>query len=444
MRTARERRRTLLAAAYRHQARLALVLAVGLVAGCGKKDGAAVPGQTENTFQEIQAQILAPSCAFASCHGGPAPAVDLDLVSGDVCAHLREAASCVVAGRRLVVPGSSDGSFFVQKLTGHDLSAPDGSCGVATNRRMPYGGAALSDDKIQMVRSWIDDGAVCPSDLDDSESPDETMEAAVAVSHLMVMDKDLLVGERTRMRVMLVDPAPPRGQLVTLEIPDRDALASPSAVLVPAGSRDAEAELVAKRPVAPTLIRATAGGRSAEATVTVKGLALVEIFGRPSTGMPDRLQWVKIRNVGRAPIDMTGYVVAAGRARWGDTVFKLSGIVASGACAVVGGPDTGPINSDPDLVVAADFAPDMPTDLGPGLGNAGFGLFAAAAIGSDGQATTLPLDAVAIGAGTTSSRLLSPEGVPLEVSLTEPAQGASAALTPAGWRAQPPAPHACP
>lgn len=435
----------LLAAALRRsEAWVALPLAVVLLGGCGKKASVVIPGQTENTFEAIQAHILTPSCGFASCHGSAAPAVDLDLVAGDVCAQLREAESCVAAGRRMVVPGSSGDSFFLQKLTGHDLGAPDGSCGVATNRRMPYGGEALSDDKIRMVRAWIDDGALCPGDLGGTEPPDEPMDTAVAVSQLMVMDQRLLVGERTRVRVMLEAAAPAGGQLVALDIADREALGAPAAVLVPEGGREAEAEVVAKRPVAPTTLRATAGGRSAEATLTVKGLALVEIFGRPSSGLPDRLQWVKLRNVGRAPIDMTGYVVAAGRARWGDTVFKLSGVVAPGACAVVGGPETGPPNADPTLTVAADFAPDMPTDLGPGLGNAGFGLFAASAIGADGQAATLPLDAVAIGAGSTSSRLLSPEGAPLEVSLTEPAQGASAALTAGGWRAQPPTPHACP
>jgi hypothetical protein len=52
-------------------------------------------------------------------------------------------------GMALVVPGKPETSLFLQKLS---ASPPCGD-------RMPVGGRMLSDVQLEMIRSWIVDGA---------------------------------------------------------------------------------------------------------------------------------------------------------------------------------------------------------------------------------------------------------------------------------------------
>lgn len=95
-----------------------------------------------------------------SCHGAAALG-GLDL-SGDAHAALVGVAAATDPSLTLVVAGDADASFLIRKLTG-DLQAGEG--GV-----MPPG-AGLDADSIDVVRTWVADGAsdVCDGPIDSSE-----------------------------------------------------------------------------------------------------------------------------------------------------------------------------------------------------------------------------------------------------------------------------------
>jgi len=111
-------------------------------------------------FSDIYAQIfpaMTPAkCNF--CHSQPASQVsngklhtgaegDIESAYAALVGQTSSSKDC--SGKALVVPGKPEESLFYTKLT---ASPP---CGA----RMPFGGGALPDTQIEMVRSWIAAGA---------------------------------------------------------------------------------------------------------------------------------------------------------------------------------------------------------------------------------------------------------------------------------------------
>jgi hypothetical protein len=99
-------------------------------------------------FSTVYEEVLSPSCAFSSCHGGGAGGLDLsteDLAYDS----LVDVESEVAAGWIRVVPGSADDSYVVAKMEGADEISGD---------TMPPG-SVLDLDITERVRDWIDRGA---------------------------------------------------------------------------------------------------------------------------------------------------------------------------------------------------------------------------------------------------------------------------------------------
>ncbi len=124
------------------------------VAGAVASDDAGVPA----TFTEIYAEFFPATtnarCNF--CHSMPSSnssngmlSVGMDRESAYQALVGPISTSKKCAGKALVVPNDPDRSLFFQKLA----STPP--CGG----RMPVGGMKLSEGQLQMVRSWIEDGA---------------------------------------------------------------------------------------------------------------------------------------------------------------------------------------------------------------------------------------------------------------------------------------------
>jgi hypothetical protein len=111
-----------------------------------------------STFTEIY-ELLFPRMTNAHCdmcHGLP----PYDLSNGNLATGMDKAStysalvnkastSSMCKGKVLVEPGHPESSLLLEKLL------PNPSCGF----RMPNGGAALSDNQVEMVRSWIKAGA---------------------------------------------------------------------------------------------------------------------------------------------------------------------------------------------------------------------------------------------------------------------------------------------
>lgn len=116
-----------------------LVIAVLALAACGP------PAK----LSEVESQVFTPSCVFSSCHKGASGAGGLSL-EGKTYARIVGVSAVDAPNRTLVVAGDLTKSYLYEKLTKATPQA-----GV----QMPQGGVALDAQSVEMVRSWIADGA---------------------------------------------------------------------------------------------------------------------------------------------------------------------------------------------------------------------------------------------------------------------------------------------
>ncbi|MEQ1502607.1 MAG: hypothetical protein ABMB14_10265 [Myxococcota bacterium] len=102
------------------------------------------------TFTRVNDEVLKPSCAISACHaaGTTAP---LELAAGSEHAALVGVDSEDAPGEVLVVAGDADASYLVAKL--------EDAAGIAGSPMPPpFGGLDPAD--IQLIRDWIDAGAL--------------------------------------------------------------------------------------------------------------------------------------------------------------------------------------------------------------------------------------------------------------------------------------------
>ena len=100
----------------------------------------------------VQQQVFTPSCVFLGCHDALTQADGLNL-SNETASYdelVGELSNC--ASRILVTAGNADTSYLMAKV-GAGSPAP---CGAT----MPMALPALSPAQVQLIRSWIDGGAL--------------------------------------------------------------------------------------------------------------------------------------------------------------------------------------------------------------------------------------------------------------------------------------------
>ncbi|MBI5507599.1 MAG: amidohydrolase family protein [Deltaproteobacteria bacterium] len=222
-------------------------------------------------------------------------------------------------------------------------------------------------------------------------------------------------GQAVTLAVVLATPAPPAGQVLSLAATGV-ALSVPASVTVPFMQARQDFSLTAGTTAGTATLTATAGGASVTATVNVAavvgpGLILVEVLYDPRS-TDTNLEWVKLYNGGAETVDLAGYSLGWGGTSYTNGKLQLSGSVAAGACAVVGGPVSDAANADPVLGQAIDFNPDLQNGGNAADGIALFHLPAAQVL-----ATSKPVDAVLYGGPTNSSRLIGPDGQPAPVNV---------------------------
>ena len=101
---------------------------------------------TEDGFSGAKA-VFDASCV--NCHGGSFPPLD-----GDRCADVVGVSSQQSSEMLMIDPGSADDSYLYHKLmNSHADMGGEGS-------QMPLGGS-LSPEEIDIVATWINDGAAC-------------------------------------------------------------------------------------------------------------------------------------------------------------------------------------------------------------------------------------------------------------------------------------------
>lgn len=129
---------------------LALVFAIGvsgiICASCEdeltglRPSDVVFPDSGVSYSQHVDA-LFQQSCASAQCHGGGAPAADLNL-------EFPSYRALIDHRPRLVLSGDGANSLLVLRLTG------------AVGERMPLRLQALNDNQIRGIQRWIDEGAI--------------------------------------------------------------------------------------------------------------------------------------------------------------------------------------------------------------------------------------------------------------------------------------------
>ncbi len=116
----------------------------------GPLDSLVVSIPLEPTLESIEANIFRVVCAV-KCHRSPLPKKNLNLEPGLVYSNLVNIPSEERPELMRVLPGDAENSYMIWKL--------EGRTGIK-GRQMPLNLPPLSDEKIQAIRNWIDDGAL--------------------------------------------------------------------------------------------------------------------------------------------------------------------------------------------------------------------------------------------------------------------------------------------
>lgn len=146
--------------------RLAVLLvacaATLMVAGCEDQGDGLPPGSNPPTatpiasptpgvptFEQVFTQVIAPSCLSSGCHVQPVPAGGLKLEEHEAYLNLTTRSSLYGFGA-LIAPGEPENSEMFRRITGTRSGFPV----------MPQPpNNPLSQEKIDLVRRWIEGGA---------------------------------------------------------------------------------------------------------------------------------------------------------------------------------------------------------------------------------------------------------------------------------------------
>jgi len=101
------------------------------------------------TLAQIQNQIFNNSCAVSNCHAGTTPQANLNLSAGQSYSNLVNVPSQQMPSLQRIEPGNSAESYLIKKLEGNGIRG----------QRMPFNQPPLSDDLINKIKLWIDEGA---------------------------------------------------------------------------------------------------------------------------------------------------------------------------------------------------------------------------------------------------------------------------------------------
>lgn len=127
-------------------------LAIALSASACKRAEPVSFDDREADFSTIQAQIFSQSCALSGCHAGDSAPLGLDLTEEEAYDNLVNVSSREVPNLLRVEPGNAEDSYLIIKVRGGNRMAEGTS-------RMPLGRSPLSEEDIQLIEEWIDDGA---------------------------------------------------------------------------------------------------------------------------------------------------------------------------------------------------------------------------------------------------------------------------------------------
>lgn len=124
-----------------------------LAAGCGGSGGPAqVVSNAPVTLQQVQSAVFTPNCAISGCHvGGIGAQMGMDLSAGAAMSYTVGVPSLELPAFERVTPFNADDSYVYMKVTGDPRILGD---------EMPASGGPLSSQSIEVLRNWIEQGAL--------------------------------------------------------------------------------------------------------------------------------------------------------------------------------------------------------------------------------------------------------------------------------------------
>lgn len=170
-------------------------------------------------------------------------------------------------------------------------------------------------------------------------------------------------------------------------------------------------------------------------------LLISEVFYDADSG-DNGDEWVELYNDSNAPIDLSGYTLAAAGGDWTNLEVGLTGTIQPGGCLVIGGPNGNPGNGNPTYHQEVNFSDRAQGGLQNGGGTAdGVALFNLRPdmVHDD----TTPIDAVIYGRSNDND-LIDETGQPGEPDIASSPSGNSIERSATGWATQPsPTPGDC-
>lgn len=130
---------------------LCLLLLVLVLAGCERAGPLEDEAPAGATLSAIQERIFDTSCAVSGCHAGSSPQMGMSLESGQSFGDIVGVQSIERNDLMRVDPGNPEDSYLLKKVRGDaDI----------VGMRMPLGRSNLSGENIELIRQWIEDGAL--------------------------------------------------------------------------------------------------------------------------------------------------------------------------------------------------------------------------------------------------------------------------------------------
>ncbi len=144
---------------------------------CPPPEGTPTSSLTVSFTQDIVPLLERRGCRNPACHGGPFPSSNYDLKS--YAAMFGPGILARALGTCDIVPGSPDRSFLLEKLS----SSP------RLGQPMPLGQAPLSPAEVELIRTWILEGAYSDEPASSpTPSPSESPEPTATPSHARSCD----------------------------------------------------------------------------------------------------------------------------------------------------------------------------------------------------------------------------------------------------------------
>ncbi len=107
--------------------------------------------QLEPTLSSIQTNIFDLNCALSGCHTGSNPPQGMNLSAGQAFSNIVNVTSKEISTLSRINPGNPEQSYLYLKVLG------DPSIMFS---RMPIGRTPLSVEEIDVIRRWIEAGAL--------------------------------------------------------------------------------------------------------------------------------------------------------------------------------------------------------------------------------------------------------------------------------------------